>query len=114
MGTNAVNEKDIPWGPHPRYEGLLMKVLIPGAVNPALNVSRVRVDVGKGIPPHVHANSSETFYILQGTGICYMDGLAVPFGPGACFYAPAGYEHHLENTGEEPVEILAIFAPPVA
>ncbi len=114
MTGNAVNENDIPWGPHPRYEGLLMKVLVPGAVNPALNVSRVRVDVGKQIPPHVHANASETFYILQGTGVCYLGDTPVPFGPGACFYAPAGHEHRLENTGPEPVEILAIFAPPVA
>lgn len=114
MTSSAVNENDIPWGPHPRYEGLLLKVLVPGAVNPALNVSRVRVDVGKRIPPHVHEDSSETFYILRGTGTCHLGDTSVPFGPGACFYAPPGLEHHLENTGAEPVEILAIFAPPVA
>lgn len=114
MTIQAINEHDIPWGPHPRYEGLLLKVLVPGAVNLALNVSRVRVDVGKQIPPHVHAGSSETFYILQGSGVCYLGDAATPFSPGFCFYAPAGQEHRLENTGAEPVEILAIFAPPVA
>ncbi len=114
MAANAVNENDIPWGPHPRYEGLQMKVLVPGAVNPALNVSRVRVEVGKQIPPHVHAASSETFYILRGRGVCYLGDTPVPFGPGFCFYAPPGHEHRLENTGAEPVEILAVFAPPVA
>ena len=113
MEPKSINGHDITWTPHTRFEGVLMKQLVTGAVNPALSIILAQVAPGKALPPHTH-QSVETFYLLRGTGICTMGDKEVSFGPGSCFIAPVGFTHHLRNTGDEPVELMAIFAPPVA
>lgn len=112
MDYAIANEGLLEWGPHPRFEGVMTKVLVPGAVNPALSVSRVRVDPGNEIPVHTHDAASETFYILQGFGVCTMGAEEVEFEPGYCFYAAPGQPHGIRNYGAEPLHLLAIFAPP--
>jgi quercetin dioxygenase-like cupin family protein len=69
MDHYVANENVLDWAPHPKFAGVEAKVLIPGAVNPSLNVNHVRLEPGRQIALHTHEVSSETFYILSGTGV---------------------------------------------
>jgi mannose-6-phosphate isomerase-like protein (cupin superfamily) len=110
----VANESMLDWALHPRFAGVMAKVLIPGAANPSLNVNRVRLDPECEIPLHVHEASSETFYVLSGTGVCTIGDEEIDFEPGYGFYAAPGFPHGVRNIGLEPIELIAIFAPPTA
>jgi len=60
------------------------------------------------IGPHVHDTSSETIYILSGSGKVLCDGAYEPLAPGDCHYCPQGHTHSLINDGEENLRFLAV------
>lgn len=99
--------------PHPKHDRFNLRDVVTAAVNPALSVHRGQIEPGGEIFPHTHDAQAETFYILSGQVLCTMGDEQVPFGPGSCGFAPAGVAHGLKNTGTEPVELLALFTPPL-
>ncbi len=99
--------------PHPQHRNVFMRDVVTSADNPALSVHRGRIAPGAEISPHIHAGQTETFYILAGEALCTMGEDEVAFGAGSCGVAPAGVRHGLRNTGTEPVELLALFTPPL-
>jgi len=105
---------DIPWKPHPRFPEVQAKVIVPGSVNQALSFHLVRIEPGAAIKPHIHEREAETFYVLSGRGICTLGEEEIEFVPGSCGYAPAGTVHGMRNEGDEPLELVAIFTPPIA
>lgn len=73
-------------------------------------VGRIALDPGASIGPHVHAEDEEIYVILSGTGR-YRDGDDFQeVGPGDVTLTHQGESHALENTGSEPLVILAIIA----
>ncbi|MFD0856181.1 cupin domain-containing protein [Actinomadura adrarensis] len=65
-----------------------------------------------GPPPHVHANESESLYILEGDlEILGDDGRMVGVGPGGFVHFPQGVLHRFHNPTDEPSKILIIFTP---
>ena len=72
------------------------------------------LEPGSGIPVHWHS-IPEFQYILGGEGSAIdAAGIAVPVGPGACVYSPAGPEgaHGFENIGRVPLVILFLYPSP--
>ena len=98
---------------HPRHQDFFLRDVVTAAENPALSVHRGRIAPGGEIFPHVHEGQTETFYILAGEALCTMREEEIAFGAGACGVAPAGFRHGLRNTGNGPVELLALFTPPL-
>lgn len=70
--------------------------------------SVLTVPVGGSIGWHVHENEGETFYILSGTGEFNDNGTPVPCGPGDVAHTPAGHGHAMKNTGDIPLEFVAL------
>lgn len=60
--------------------------------------------------PHAH-DFEQLALIMGGHGIFHIDGVAHEVGPGSALLIPAGAEHYLQPTGEEPVLNLDVFAP---
>jgi quercetin dioxygenase-like cupin family protein len=56
---------------------------------------------GQVLPRHRHAHEHEVFDVVAGAGTIYVDGRAIPAGPGTSVFVPAGVEHGFENTGAE-------------
>lgn len=98
---------------HPKHERFFLRDVVTSLENPDLSLHRGRIEVGGEIFPHPHADLSETFYILSGEALCTMGGESYPVFAGHCCVAPAGTIHGLENTGDQPVELLALFTPPL-
>jgi len=98
---------------HPTHDRFFLRDVVTAALNPALSVHRGRIEVNGEIRPHSHDKQTETFYILGGQALCTMNDKETQLTAGCCVVAPAGVSHNLKNVGEEPVELLAFFTPPL-
>jgi oxalate decarboxylase/phosphoglucose isomerase-like protein (cupin superfamily) len=76
----------------------------------------VRLEPGKGHERHNHPKSEEILYVLSGRGLQmveFADGEQVEkeIGPGTLVHIPTALFHSTVNTGDERMELLAIYAP---
>lgn len=67
------------------------------------------------IPPgrasdHFHTYD-EVIYVLDGQGAFHVAGDSWPVGAGSCIALPARTIHCLENTGRDPMRVVAVFRP---
>ncbi len=61
-------------------------------------------------PEHFHTYD-EVIYVLTGEGAFHAGEIHEPVGPGSCIQLPSRTVHSLENTGTEPMRVLALFRP---
>ena len=66
---------------------------------------------GGATPPNSHSRAHEFFYILDGVGKGYCDGVEVDLGPGSTLLLPPGKEHVVENTGPGKLYALCVMIP---
>ena len=98
---------------HPKHDRFFLRDVVTAELNPALSVHRGRIEPGGEILPHTHDGQTETFYLLGGQAECTMGEKTFTVAAGSCCVAPSGVVHGLKNTAEEPVELLALFTPPL-
>ncbi len=113
MSPFLIDSAEQPWKPHPRFEGASVCPLITTDQNPHLTVNLVRLEPGSGLPLHTHEHSTETFYILRGKARCRVGDEERVIGPGVIGYAPPGVPHQVVNIGDETLEAISIFNPPL-
>lgn len=68
---------------------------------------------GGGVPPHMHANEDEAFYLLSGT-VSLLDvatGESTELTAGASAFMPRGTFHSFRNTGPESATMLVTTTP---
>jgi mannose-6-phosphate isomerase-like protein (cupin superfamily) len=65
---------------------------------------------GMDLRPHAH-DFDQIAMIVSGTAVYHVGDDHNEVGPGSIMLIPAGVEHHIEPTGEEPVMNLDVFAP---
>jgi mannose-6-phosphate isomerase-like protein (cupin superfamily) len=61
-------------------------------------------------PDHFHYYD-EVIYVLDGEGVMHADEFEQPLTRGACVQLPARTVHCLENTGTDPMRVVAVFRP---
>jgi len=61
-------------------------------------------------PDHSHVYD-EVIYVLEGEGVLHGDGEDRPVSAGSCIHLPPLYVHSLENSGDKPMQIVAVFQP---
>ena len=61
-------------------------------------------------PDHSHVYD-EVIYVLEGEGMLHLDGRSTPIAGGSCIHLPPHVEHCLENTGDGPMRVVAVFHP---
>ena len=71
--------------------------LLPGKVHPGVK--------------EIHDKAEHAFYILQGTGKITIDDYDYELRPDTAVYVPPGSSHILENTGEDILRWIVIYAP---
>ncbi len=74
-----------------------------------LSVWRQTMAPGAATPPHRH-DCEEVVLVQSGRGQVLIDGRAIDFGPDTTLVLPAGVDHQIVNTGDEPVCTIAAFA----
>jgi quercetin dioxygenase-like cupin family protein len=61
-------------------------------------------------PDHSHVYD-EVIYVLEGDGTLHIDGRHEPVSAGTCIHLPPLREHSLENSGDTPMKVVAVFHP---
>ncbi len=59
-----------------------------------------------------YLKQSETYYIVSGKGVMYIDHQPVEVCSGSSYYIPPECSQYLVNTGDEPLCFLVIVDPP--
>ena len=75
---------------------------------PVRLAAKLTLGPGCSIGPHVHEGEQELFYVTSGSGVYLDNGTEKPFGTGDSMLCGAGERHGVRNTGESPLEILAV------
>lgn len=65
---------------------------------------------GMQVRPHSH-EFDQIAMISAGCALYHVGGVANEVRPGSILLIPAGVEHYIEPTGEEPVSNIDVFAP---
>jgi mannose-6-phosphate isomerase-like protein (cupin superfamily) len=61
-------------------------------------------------PDHFHTYD-EVIYVLDGEGVMHAGEFEQPVVAGSCIQLPARTVHCLENTGDQPMRVVAVFRP---
>ena len=106
------NANTMEWTGHERFPAIRIKALETRATHPAASVMLVRLEVGGVIETHVHETETETVYLLAGQGRLTHGGAQAPLAIGMGVSIPPGLPHSLHNSGDAPLELIAIHTPP--
>ncbi len=78
-----------------------------------LSLWRQSMAPGMSTPPHRH-DCEEVVLVQSGRGHVLIDGRRIDFGPDSTLVLPAGVDHQIINSGDQPLCTLAVFpATPV-
>jgi mannose-6-phosphate isomerase-like protein (cupin superfamily) len=67
---------------------------------------------GEDIGVEVHPNVDQFFRIEEGHGKVVINGEESQIKDGTAVVVPAGAEHNIINTGDEPLKLYTIYSPP--
>lgn len=83
-----------------------------------LQLTLMSIPVGESIGLEIHPDTDQFIRIEQGDGVVQMGttqnnlNLREEVHEGYAFIVPAGTWHNLTNTGNEPIKLYSIYAPP--
>ena len=67
---------------------------------------------GEEIGAEVHEDRDQFFRIEEGSGVVDIDGVENPVQDDFAVIVPAGARHNVRNTGDQPLRLYTIYAPP--
>ena len=67
---------------------------------------------GEEIGSEVHEDRDQFFRIEEGSGAVDIDGVANEVEDDFAVIVPAGARHNVRNTGDRPLKLYTIYAPP--
>jgi quercetin dioxygenase-like cupin family protein len=80
---------------------------------PELEVAELWFGPGFVVPPHVHEDHADSFYVLEGTCEFTYEERTIIGGPGTWASVPRGVRHGFRNAGNGDLRLLNIHAPRV-
>ena len=94
-------------------DGTLLKELmhpVSDHLSISYSVAHASVDVNAASLPH-KLKSSESYYILKGTGMMHIEKKVFEVSEGDIFLVPENAEQYIENTGSVELVFLCIVEP---
>lgn len=67
---------------------------------------------GEEIGDESHATHDQFFRIEKGKGTVSIDGVESKVGKNSAIIVPAGTRHNIANTGDKPMRLYTLYAPP--
>jgi mannose-6-phosphate isomerase-like protein (cupin superfamily) len=67
---------------------------------------------GEEIGEEVHNDRDQFFRVEKGKGEIWIDGTKTKITSGMAMIVPAGARHNVKNTGDEPLKLYTLYAPP--
>ncbi len=62
---------------------------------------------------HAHADTDQAVYVLAGRALAEIGEERAEVGPGAAVWIPARVPHEITNVGEDRLDLLVVYAPPL-
>jgi mannose-6-phosphate isomerase-like protein (cupin superfamily) len=84
---------------------------VPGAQRLRCSVAHAIVPPGVATLPHLLKNSTELYYILEGTGEMHIGTRSEPVHAGQIILIPRGRSQYIKNTGSGDLVFLCIVTP---
>ena len=98
------------WTPHGSFRGVFTDTVIAGeSTEGSATCLLVRIDPGMAIGRHVHEKNTEIHYVVEGRGVCTVQGRRIDYSPGTVAVMPRGEEHDVATEGG--LRLLAVFTP---
>jgi quercetin dioxygenase-like cupin family protein len=66
---------------------------------------------GTALPPHLHPNTDEVFYVGDGEATFQLGDRELQLGAGAFVFVPRGTTHAVRNSGDGPIRGLIVISP---
>ena len=93
----------------PHFKGGQGEALVRTAVQDGMGrILTLTLPSGSSIGLHTHQGNCEIIHVLSGSGVCHDDGTDVALRAGMTHYCPEGHTHGIDNTGSEPLTLLAV------
>jgi mannose-6-phosphate isomerase-like protein (cupin superfamily) len=67
---------------------------------------------GEEIGEEVHRERDQFFRVEKGKGEVWIDGARTKIKSDVAIIVPAGARHNIKNTGDKPLKLYTIYAPP--
>ena len=77
-----------------------------------LQLVLMAIEPGSEIGEEVHADRDQFFRVEKGKGEVVIDGQHSKIKGDDAIIVPAGARHNIMNTGDEPLRLYTIYAPP--
>ncbi len=77
-----------------------------------LQLVLMSLNPGEEIGEEVHAKHDQFFRLEAGKGIVSIDGIRSKIKKDHAVIVPAGARHNIVNTGDEPMRLYTLYAPP--
>lgn len=112
--AKVVSEENVPMR-HTAWGGEIHWLTFPAVTgNPYLTSAILKIFPGQGHAPHVHEDSEEIIFILEGTGIhkyILEDGTEQSFRvkPGDVLWMNRGQLHSTGNDTDKVLKVLAVY-----
>jgi len=113
MTTRFFSLKDKQFTDHPKYSGVQLAVFVTGKDSDSVSVCQLIIEPGITIPVHTHTTQIDSIFIVSGFGEGYVNGGWKDVIPGDYLFVPAGTEHAIRNTGNEPLVLFVHHSPPL-
>jgi mannose-6-phosphate isomerase-like protein (cupin superfamily) len=93
----------VKWAPHPKFKGVEIAYLLSKKEDGIdVTYALVRWHVGAEIPRHIHEDSDDILYIIQGKATIWIDQVGdVPLSAGSFVRVPKGVLHQPHDVEEE-------------
>lgn len=79
---------------------------------PHLQLVLMALGPGEDIGEEIHDNTDQFFCVEKGKGEVTIDGHVTRIESDTAIVIPAGTRHNIRNTGEKPLRMYTLYAPP--
>ena len=103
--AKVLDPSTLQWNPHPKFKGVEVAYLL-SKKDDAIDMTCIlaRWHVGAEIPKHIHEESDDILYIIQGKAKIWIDGVGdVPLSAGSFVRVPKGVLHQPHDVEEEMI-----------
>lgn len=85
------------------------RVIVTGEFS---QVVAMTIAVGGEIGEEVHQRTDQLLVFIEGEGEAVLDGATSPVAPSELVFVHAGTRHNFRNTGQVPLRLVTVYAPP--
>jgi mannose-6-phosphate isomerase-like protein (cupin superfamily) len=79
---------------------------------PHMQLVLMSLEPGEEIGEEVHPDTDQFLRIEDGNGAAFIDGRETAIKKDSAVLVPAGARHNIRNTGDKPLRLYTIYAPP--